>query len=49
MLCVSLFGNVLCWLAFGLGRHAYLSVERGGGKPESGTPWRRELRPEIAE
>lgn len=36
VLCVSLFGNVLCWLAFGLGRNAYLSVERGGGKPKSG-------------
>ncbi|ODO07256.1 hypothetical protein L198_00835 [Cryptococcus wingfieldii CBS 7118] len=36
VLCVSLFGNVLCWLAFGLGRAAYLSIERGGGKPKSG-------------
>ncbi|WVN85416.1 uncharacterized protein L203_100562 [Cryptococcus depauperatus CBS 7841] len=36
VLCVSLFGNVLCWMAFGLGRTAYLSVERGGGKPKSG-------------
>ncbi|KAK8865944.1 hypothetical protein IAR55_001093 [Kwoniella newhampshirensis] len=36
VLCVSLFGNVLCWLAFGLGRTAYLSVESGGGKPKSG-------------
>ncbi|WVQ85558.1 hypothetical protein IAT38_007724 [Cryptococcus sp. DSM 104549] len=36
VLCVSLFGNVLCWLAFGLGRTAYLSVENGGGKPKSG-------------
>ncbi|KAL7420910.1 hypothetical protein Q5752_004864 [Cryptotrichosporon argae] len=36
VLCVSLFGNVLCWLAFGLGRTAYLSVLRGGGRPASG-------------
>lgn len=36
VLCVSLFGNVLCWLAFGLGRSAYLSVQNGGGDPKSG-------------
>lgn len=36
VLCVSLFGNVLCWLAFGLGRSAYLSVQNGGGNPTSG-------------
>lgn len=36
VLCVSLFGNVLCWLAFGLGRSAYLSVQNGGGDPTSG-------------
>lgn len=36
VLCVTLFGNVLCWLAFGLGREAYLTVKSGGGEPESG-------------
>jgi hypothetical protein len=36
VLCVTLFGNVLCWLAFGLGRDAYMSVQRGGGLPKSG-------------
>lgn len=36
VLCVSLFGNVLCWLAFGLGRSAYFSVQNGGGDPTSG-------------
>ncbi|WWD17867.1 hypothetical protein CI109_102311 [Kwoniella shandongensis] len=36
VLCISLFGNVLCWLAFGVGRTAYLSVENGGGNPKSG-------------
>jgi hypothetical protein len=36
VLCVSLFGNVLCWLAFGLGRTAYMSVQNGGGSPKSG-------------
>ncbi|OCF41769.1 hypothetical protein I317_04375 [Kwoniella heveanensis CBS 569] len=36
VLCMSIFGNVLCWLAFGLGRTAYLSVERAGGNPKSG-------------
>jgi len=36
VLCITLFGCVLCWLAFGLGRMAYLSVEAGGGNPKSG-------------
>ena len=36
VLCVTLFGNVLCWLAFGLGRQAYLTVQSGGGEPKSG-------------
>lgn len=36
VLCVTLFGNVLSWLAFGLGRNAYLTVRSGGGQPESG-------------
>lgn len=36
VLCVSLFGNVLTWMAFGLGRDAYLSVQNGGGSPKSG-------------
>jgi hypothetical protein len=36
VLCVTLFGNVLCWLAFGLGRNAYMTVKRGGGLPKSG-------------
>ncbi|GFZ43538.1 hypothetical protein JCM24511_01258 [Saitozyma sp. JCM 24511] len=36
VLCVSLFGNVLCWMAFGLGRTAYLSVQDGGAQPKSG-------------
>ena len=36
VLCITLFGNVLCWLAFGLGRNAFLSVQNGGGKPKSG-------------
>ncbi|WVQ97437.1 hypothetical protein IAU59_004550 [Kwoniella sp. CBS 9459] len=36
VLCMSIFGNVLCWLAFGMGRTAYLSVERAGGSPKSG-------------
>lgn len=36
VLCVSIFGCVLCWLAFGLGRMAYLSVQNGGGRPQSG-------------
>ena len=36
VLCVSLFGNVLCWMAFGFGRQAYLSVSAGGGHPKSG-------------
>ena len=36
VLCVTLFGNVLCWLAFGLGRTAFLTVQDGGGKPKSG-------------
>lgn len=36
VLCITLFGCVLCWLAFGLGRMAYLSVEAGGGRPKSG-------------
>lgn len=36
VLCVTLFGNVLCWMAFGLGREAYLSVKTGGGEPDSG-------------
>ncbi|WVR05907.1 hypothetical protein IAU60_002933 [Kwoniella sp. DSM 27419] len=36
VLCMSIFGNVLCWLAFGTGRNAYLSVVNGGGDPKSG-------------
>jgi hypothetical protein len=36
VLCITLFGSVLCWLAFGLGRMAYLSVKSGGGRPKSG-------------
>lgn len=36
VLCVTLFGNVLSWMAFGLGRGAYMSVKRGGGMPKSG-------------
>jgi hypothetical protein len=36
VLCVSLFGNVLCWMAFGLGRTAFLSVQDGGAQPKSG-------------
>ncbi|ORY23198.1 hypothetical protein BCR39DRAFT_549724 [Naematelia encephala] len=36
VLCVTLFGNVLSWLAFGLGREAYLSVKNGGGTVHSG-------------
>lgn len=36
VLCITLFGCVLTWLAFGLGRMAYLSVEAGGGNPKSG-------------
>ncbi|WVF70481.1 hypothetical protein IAT40_005271 [Kwoniella sp. CBS 6097] len=36
VLCMSIFGNVLCWLAFGLGRTAYLTVEKAGGDPKSG-------------
>jgi len=36
VLCITLFGCVLCWLAFGLGRMAYLSVQNGGGNPKSG-------------
>ena len=36
VLCATLFGNVLSWLAFGLGRTAYLSVKSGGGEPVSG-------------
>ncbi|WRT64169.1 uncharacterized protein IL334_001098 [Kwoniella shivajii] len=36
VICMSLFGNILCWLAFGLGRTDYLSAEDGGGDPESG-------------
>lgn len=36
VLCVSLFGNVLTWMAFGFGRKAYLTVRGGGGEPKSG-------------
>ncbi|ORX35982.1 hypothetical protein BD324DRAFT_570172, partial [Kockovaella imperatae] len=36
VLCITLFGNVLCWLAFGFGRNAFLSVQNGGGNPKSG-------------
>jgi hypothetical protein len=36
VLCVTLFGNVLSWMAFGLGRQAYLTVKSGGGEPTSG-------------
>lgn len=31
VLCVSTFGNVLCWLAFGLGREAFLTIRRTDG------------------
>lgn len=27
VICISLFGNVLCWLAFGLGREAYITIK----------------------
>ncbi|XAO23241.1 hypothetical protein I312_102019 [Cryptococcus bacillisporus CA1280] len=40
VLCVNLFGNVLCWLAFGLGRSAYLSVQNGGSDPTSVMLWK---------
>jgi hypothetical protein len=36
VLCITLFGNVLCWVAFGFGREAYLTVKYGGGQPKSG-------------
>ncbi|EIW72771.1 hypothetical protein TREMEDRAFT_26328 [Tremella mesenterica DSM 1558] len=36
VLCISLFGNVLCWMAFGFGRTAFMTVHNGGGKPKSG-------------
>lgn len=36
VLCISLFGNVLIWLAFGMGRMAFMSVEAAGAKPKSG-------------
>ncbi len=36
VLCASIFANVLCWLAFGLARNAYISVQSKGGHPKSG-------------
>ncbi|WWC99714.1 hypothetical protein V866_006619 [Kwoniella sp. B9012] len=36
VLCMSLFGNILAWLAFGLSRNAFESIKRKGGKPKSG-------------
>ncbi|WVW82342.1 hypothetical protein I302_104349 [Kwoniella bestiolae CBS 10118] len=36
VLCMSLFGNILSWLAYGLSRNAFESIKRGGGKPKSG-------------
>lgn len=42
VLWVNLFGNVLCWLAFGLGRSAYLSVQNGGSDPTSVMLWKHQ-------
>lgn len=30
VLCISQFSNVLCWLAFGLGNQAFLTIKRKG-------------------
>jgi len=36
VLCISLFGNVLTWLALGLANMAFESVKAGGARPKSG-------------
>jgi hypothetical protein len=48
VLCITLFGCVLTWLAFGLGRMAYLSVEAGGGKPKSGQAMETYVEPPLS-